>query len=119
MVVCPCTMGALAAIAAGMSENLIERAANVVLKERGKLILVPCEAPFSEIHLENMLRLARMGALIMPANPGFYHRPYSAEQIVDFIVARILDHLGMPQVLFVLHKLKFDGDNDSCKPSII
>lgn len=93
MVVCPCTTGTLAAIAAGTSDNLIERAADVVLKEQRKLILVPRETPLSVIHLENMLRLARMGAIVLPANPGFYHHPERIEDLVDFVVARILDHL--------------------------
>ncbi|RFA31446.1 aromatic acid decarboxylase [Alkalilimnicola ehrlichii] len=99
MVVCPCTTGSLAAIAMGSSDNLIERAADVVLKERGQLILVPRESPFSEIHLENMLRLARLGAVILPPNPGFYHRPQRVEDLVDFVVARILDHLEVPHSL--------------------
>lgn len=95
MVVCPCSMGTLAAIAHGLSDNLIERAADVMLKEQKKLILVPREAPFSTLHLENMLTLSKMNAVILPANPGFYHRPQSVEDIVDFIVARILDQLGI------------------------
>lgn len=99
MVVCPCTMGTLAAIAAGMSDNLIERAADVTLKEQRKLILVPRETPFSAIHLENMLKLARIGAVILPANPGFYHHPASVQDLVDFVVARILDHLGVAHQL--------------------
>ena len=99
MVVCPCTTGTLSAIACGASNDLLERAADVVLKERRQLILVVRETPFSEIHLENMLRLSRMGAVIMPANPGFYHKPQSLEQLVDFMVARILDQLGIPQDL--------------------
>lgn len=99
MVVCPCTTGALAAIAAGMSDNLIERAADVVLKEGGKLVLVPRETPFSQLHLENMLRLSRMGVVILPPNPGFYHHPTSIADLVDFVVARILDHLGIPNAL--------------------
>lgn len=99
MVVCPCTMGTLAAIAAGMSDSLIERAADVTLKEQRKLILVPRETPFSAIHLENMLKLARLGALILPANPGFYHHPGTLQDLVDFVVARILDHLGVPHKL--------------------
>lgn len=99
MVVCPCSMGTLSAIATGASDNLIERAADVVLKERGKLILVPRETPFSDIHLENMLRLSRMGTVILPANPGFYHQPKTVEALVDFVVARILDQLGAPQTL--------------------
>ncbi len=95
MVVCPCTMGTLAAIAQGASDNLVERAADVVLKEGRELILVPRETPLSAIHLENMLRLARAGAVIMPACPGFYHRPESVGDLVDFMVARILDRLGI------------------------
>ncbi len=99
MVVCPCSMGTLAAIAHGLSDNLIERAADVMLKEHRKLILVPRETPFSALHLENMLTLARMNAVILPANPGFYHRPQSVEAIVDFIVARVLDQLGIRHAL--------------------
>ena len=99
MVVCPCSMGTLAAIAHGLSDNLIERAADVMLKEQKKLILVPREAPFSTLHLENMLTLSKMNAVILPANPGFYHRPQSIEDIVDFIVARILDQLGIEHAL--------------------
>jgi flavin prenyltransferase len=99
MVICPCTMGTLAAVAAGLSDNLIERAADVTLKEGRKLILVPRETPFSSLHLENMLRLSRAGAVILPANPGFYHKPKKVEELVDFIVARILDHLGVKHEL--------------------
>ncbi len=95
MVVCPCTMGALAAIAHGMADNLIERAADVMLKERRPLILVARETPFSLLHLRNMTLLAEAGAVILPANPGFYHRPQSVQQVVDFIVARVLDQLGV------------------------
>jgi flavin prenyltransferase len=99
MVVCPCTMGTLAAIAQGLAGNLIERAADVALKERRTLILVPRETPFSAIHLENMLRLAHAGAVILPPNPGFYHHPQSVAAMVDFVIARILDHLGVPHAL--------------------
>lgn len=99
MVVCPCSMGTLAAIAHGTSDNLIERAADVMLKEQRKLILVPREAPFSTLHLENMLALSRMNAVILPANPGFYHRPQTVEDIVDFVVARVLDQLGIQHAL--------------------
>lgn len=99
MVICPCSMGTLAAIAAGMSNNLIERAADVALKERRQLILVPRETPYSQIHLENMLALTKMGAMILPASPGFYQRPTSVAELVDFIVARILDQLGIEQRL--------------------
>ena len=99
MVVCPCTTGTLGRIAGGTSEALIERAADVVLKERGQLILVPRETPLSEIHLENMLRLTRMGAVMLPANPAFYHRPGDITEVVDFVIARILDRLGIDQGL--------------------
>ncbi|NTV11688.1 MAG: UbiX family flavin prenyltransferase, partial [Zoogloea sp.] len=96
---CPCTMGTLAAIAAGMSNNLIERAADVVIKEGRKLVLVPRETPFSAIHLENMLKLARLGVTILPPNPGFYHHPQRIEDLVDFVVARILDQLQVKHTL--------------------
>lgn len=96
MVVCPCSMGTLAAIAAGLADNLIERAADVMLKERRPLVLVPRETPFSLVHLENMTRAARAGAVILPANPGFYHRPERVADVVDFVVARILDQLRVP-----------------------
>lgn len=99
MVICPCTMGTLAAVAAGLSDNLIERAADVMLKEARKLVLVPRETPLSSLHLENMLRLTRAGAVILPANPGFYHKPKRVEDLVDFVVARILDHLGVKHEL--------------------
>ncbi len=99
MVICPCTMGTLAAVAAGLAQNLIERAADVVLKEGRKLILVPRETPFSAIHLENMLKLSRAGAVILPANPGFYHRPATVQEVVDFVVARILDQIAVPHEL--------------------
>ena len=98
-VVCPCTTGTLSAIACGSSRNLLERAADVALKEKKPLILVVRETPFSEIHLENMLKLARMGSTILPANPGFYNQPQSVNDLVDFIVARILDHLHVPHQL--------------------
>lgn len=101
MVICPCTMGTLAAVAAGMSQNLIERAADVMLKENRPLIIVPREMPFSVIHLENMLKLARSGAVILPANPGFYHHPQTVQDLVDFVVARILDHLNVKHDLMV------------------
>ncbi|MFZ5510342.1 MAG: flavin prenyltransferase UbiX, partial [Pseudomonadota bacterium] len=93
MAVCPCTTGTLAAIAAGMSDNLIERAADVALKEGRKLVLVVRETPLSAIHLENMLKLARAGAVILPANPAFYHHPQSIQDLVDYVTARVLDHL--------------------------
>ncbi len=99
MVVCPCTMGTLAGIAAGLSDDLITRAADVMLKEKRKLILCPREMPLSAIHLENMLKLAHAGAVILPPNPGFYYQPNSVQDLVDFVVARILDHLGVAQNL--------------------
>ena len=99
MVVCPCSMGTLSAISVGASRSLIERAADVTLKERRKLILVPRETPLSAIHLGNMLRLTRAGAVVMPASPGFYHRPQQVSDLVDFVVARMLDHLGVEQKL--------------------
>ncbi|MEI6858909.1 MAG: flavin prenyltransferase UbiX [Shewanella sp.] len=95
MVICPCSTGTLAAAAMGMSNSLLERAADVVIKERGQLILVPRETPFSSIHLEHMLSLSKLGVTIMPAAPGFYHDPQSVQDLVNFMVARILDHLGV------------------------
>jgi len=95
MVVCPCSMGSLASIAIGSSDNLIHRAADVVIKENRTLVLVPRETPFSSIHLENMLKLARLGVVILPPNPGFYHGVSQVSELVDFIVARILDQLGI------------------------
>ncbi len=97
MIVCPCSTGSLSAIATGASDNLIERAADVVIKEKGQLILLPREMPLSPIHLQHMLTLANMGVTIMPASPGFYHQPESIDDLVDFVVARVLDHLGIDQ----------------------
>lgn len=94
-VICPCTMGTLAEVAAGMASDLTTRAADVVLKEGRKLILVPRETPLSAIQLENMLRLSRAGAVILPPNPGFYHHPQDVQGVIDFVVARILDQLGV------------------------
>lgn len=99
MVVCPCSMGTLAAIAAGLADNLIARAADVALKEQKKLVLVVREAPFSVLHLENMLRVARAGGVILPACPGFYQHPRGVEDLVDFVVARVLDQLCVPHTL--------------------
>ena len=95
MIVCPCTTGTLSAIACGSSNNLIERAADVVIKEQRKLIMVVRETPLSAIHLENMLKLARLGVVMLPATPGFYQNPQSINDIVDFIVARILEQLDI------------------------
>ncbi len=99
MVICPCSTGCLSAIAQGASNNLIERAADVALKEKRQLIIVPRESPYSAVHLENMLKLARMGVTILPASPGFYHKPATVGELVDFIVARTLDQLGVEQTL--------------------
>ena len=99
MVICPASGGTLSAIACGASNNLIERAADVVIKEKRQLIVVPRETPLSEIHLENMLKLARLGVTVLPAMPGFYQNPETIDDLVDFVVARILDHLGVEQNL--------------------
>jgi len=99
MAICPCSMGTLGAIAGGLADNLIERAADVMLKERRPLVLVPRETPLSAIHLENMLKLVRAGAVIVPPAPGFYDRPQSVADLVDFVVARVLDQLGVAHAL--------------------
>ena len=99
MVICPCSMGTVSAISQGTSRSLVERAADVALKERRMLVLVPRETPYSAIHLENMLRLTRAGAVVLPASPGFYHRPSSVAELVDFIVARVLDQFGIEHTL--------------------
>ncbi|MGB5853731.1 MAG: flavin prenyltransferase UbiX [Oceanisphaera sp.] len=99
MVICPCSMGTIASIAMGISDNLIERAADVVIKEKGQLIVVPRESPYSALHLENMLKLANLGVTIMPASPGFYHQPKTINDLVNFMVARILDHLDLDHTL--------------------
>lgn len=99
MVICPCTTGTLASVANGISRSLLERAADVIIKEQKKLILVVRETPLSVIHLEHMLKLAQMGVVILPANPGFYNKPESVTDLVDFIVARILDHLDVEHAL--------------------
>lgn len=99
MIICPASGGTLSAIACGASNNLIERAADVVIKEKGQLIVVPRETPLSEIHLENMLKLARLGVTVLPAMPGFYQNPETVDDLVDFVVARILDHLDIEQGL--------------------
>ncbi len=99
MVICPCSMGTVSAIAHGTSRSLVERAADVTLKERRQLIVVPRETPYSAIHLENMLTLTRAGALVLPASPAFYHGARSIGDLVDFVVARVLDHLGVEHAL--------------------
>ena len=106
MVVCPCSMGTLARISCGISGNLIERAADVVLKEKGRLILVPRETPFNQIHLENMLRLSKAGAHIIPAMPGFYHQPKKVEDLVNFVVGKVLDAMGVENKLYK----RWDGE---------
>ncbi len=100
MVVCPCSMGTLASIAGGHSENLIHRAADVHLKERRPLIVVPRETPLGQIQLQNMLRLAEAGAIVLPAMPGFYHNPVTIHDLIDFVVGRICDHLRIEHTLF-------------------
>jgi len=100
MIVAPCSMGTLGRIAAGLSGNLLERAADVMLKERRRLLLVPRETPFNNIHLENLLRLSQAGAVILPAMPGFYHGPETIEDLVDFVVGKILDQLDVQHSLF-------------------
>lgn len=99
MIICPCTMGTLSSIACGSSDNLINRAADVMIKENRKLIMVPRETPFSAIHLENMLKLARLGVCILPPNPGFYFQPTQLTEIVDFVVGKILDQAGIEQTI--------------------
>ncbi len=95
MVICPCSMGTMSAVAHGSSRSLIERAADVVLKERRRLVLVPRETPYSAVHLENMLAATRAGAVVLPASPGFYHRPESIDELVEFVVGRVLTHFGL------------------------
>ena len=99
MVICPCSMGTIAAISQGTSRSLVERAADVMLKERRRLIVVPRETPYSTVHLENMLRLTQAGAVVMPASPGFYHQPRGIDDLVNFVVARVLDHLEVEHAL--------------------
>ena len=114
MAVCPCSMGTLGSIAGGLADNLIERAADVMLKERRTLVLVPRETPLSAIHLDNMLKLARAGAVILPPSPGFYTRPQSVDDVVDFIVARVLDHLGVAHALVP----RWGRERDGAPPAV-
>ena len=100
VIIIPCSMGTAGRIAAGLSGNLLERAADVMLKERRQLILVPRETPFNTIHLENLLRLSRAGAVILPAMPGFYHGPEKIDDLVDFVVGKVLDQLDVEHSLF-------------------
>ena len=109
MVICPCSMGTLAAVAAGTSRSLVERAADVTLKERRKLILVPRETPLSLVHLRNLVTVTEAGAVIVPAAPGFYHRPASVAELVDFIVQRVLDQLELDIEI----ARRWDGDDES------
>ncbi|MGE3175232.1 MAG: UbiX family flavin prenyltransferase [Planctomycetota bacterium] len=99
-ILCPCSMGTLARVAHGFSSNLVERMADVALKEGRPLLVVPRETPLSVVHLENMLKLARAGAIVLPAMPGFYHRPQRVEDLVDFVVGKVLDRLGVEHALF-------------------
>jgi len=99
MVICPCSMGTVSAIAHGSSRSLIERAADVMLKERRRLLVMPRETPLSTVHLKNLLMLSEMGVVVMPAAPGFYHAPTHVTELVDFVVARMLDHLGIAHAL--------------------
>lgn len=112
MVICPCSMGTISAISQGTSRSLVERAADVALKERRRLIVVPRETPYSRIHLENMLRLTEAGAVVMPASPGFYHDPRGINDLVDFVVARILDHLEVEHSLVK----RWGGEPDALNP---
>ncbi|MCF6177918.1 MAG: UbiX family flavin prenyltransferase [Geopsychrobacter sp.] len=100
VVICPCSMGTLGRIAAGLSGNLLERVADVALKEQKQLLLVPRETPFNQIHLENLLRISRAGGQILPAMPAFYQQPQSVEEMVDFVVGKVLDQLGVEHQLF-------------------
>lgn len=99
MIICPCSCGTMASIAQGLSNNLIERAADVILKERGQLIIMPRETPFSTVHLRNMLTLSELGVTVMPLAPGFYHQPKTIADLHDFMTARVMDHLKIPHMI--------------------
>ncbi len=117
VILCPCSMGTLARVSAGFSSNLVERAADVAIKERRKLLLVPRETPLSEIHLENLLRLVRLGAIILPAMPGFYHAPQTLEDLVDHIVGKVLDALDVEHDLGSRWTGELAGDPGTTPPS--
>ena len=115
MVIVPCSMGTLGAIASGAGTNLIHRAADVTLKEGRKLVIVPRESPYNAIHLENMLRLAHAGVRILPASPGFYHRPQTIQELVDHLVFRILDQFGIPHA----RATQWRGDATVTEPATV
>jgi len=116
VVVCPCSMGTLARVAHGFSSNLVERAADVAIKEGRRLIVVPRETPLSTIHLANMLKLAELGVIVLPAMPGFYHRPQTVAELVDFVVGKILDRLGLDHD--VVRRWRTPGDREGAPPSM-
>lgn len=116
MVICPCSAHTLAAVAGGLADNLITRAAMVTLKEARKLIVVPREMPLSAIEIENMLRVSRAGGIVCPASPGFYHRPRRIEDLLDFVAGRVLDLLGLPHELGVRWDPEHDGAWDGGEP---
>lgn len=113
VVICPCSMGTVGRIAGGLSGNLLERVADVALKENRPLVLVPRESPFNQIHLENLLRLSKAGARILPAMPGFYHKPQSLAELVDFVVGKTLDSLGVDHQLFTRWSARKDQNGPS------
>ena len=116
VILCPCSMGSLARVAAGFSSNLVERAADVALKERRKLVLVPRETPLSEIHLENLLRMARLGAVVLPAMPGFYHAPKDMDDLIDHVISKVLDALGLEYERGVRWTGELEGDPGATPP---
>jgi 4-hydroxy-3-polyprenylbenzoate decarboxylase len=116
VVLCPCSMGTLARVSVGFSSNLVERAADVALKEGRPLVLVPRETPLSVVHLENLLRLARLGAVVLPAMPGFYHHPRTLEDLVDHVVGKVLDRLGVEHALGARWKGLAEEQDPGCEP---